>query len=188
MSTHTYDWASMHFNRWKIALSCMVGMDYAKVLELGCFEGMSTVWFLENIFTAGNTRYVAVDTFKGGSEHTSAKINFSEVKERFLENIKPFKFKVSVLEKPTQEAGRMLESSDFDFVYVDASHECSDVLADCVIAYRVLKPGGMCICDDYEWPGMPGDGPKEGIDAFLNAFKTKVTVTHKDYQVDWVKK
>ena len=187
MTEYIFDWASMHFPRWKEVLSGLVGKDHSKALELGCFEGLSTVWLLENIFTAGNTRYVAVDTFKTGPDLAVSNINFEEVKQRFLRNIERFKFNVQLIENSTQEAGRLLNSCEFDFVYVDASHECSDVLSDCVLAYRVLKPSGMCICDDYEWKFRPGLDPKEGIDAFLKAFGHKVKVTHRGYQLDWVK-
>lgn len=187
MSEFTHDWTSMHFPRWREALKGLVGRDHAHVLELGAYEGRATVWLLENVFTAPTTRYVAVDTFRGGSDHDGMGIDFKAVRERFLKNTEPHKFKVQLLEMPTWEAGRKLESDYFDFVYVDASHTAADTLADCVLAHRVMRIGGRCICDDYEWPGRPGDGPKQGIDAFLAGFRQRIRVTHVGYQVDWEK-
>lgn len=39
----------------------------------------------------------------------------------------------------------------FDFYYVDGSHVAPDVMADAVLGWRLLKPGGIMVFDDYEW-------------------------------------
>lgn len=62
----------------------------------------------------------------------------------------------------------------FDMVYVDGGHSAPDVLADAVLAFRLLRVGGLLIFDDYLWNNdaqHPNDilwVPKPGIDAFMN--------------------
>jgi len=44
-----------------------------------------------------------------------------------------------------------------DLVYVDASHDYEDVLADLVSYYPLVRPGGILFGDDFgdAWPGVP---------------------------------
>ena len=43
-----------------------------------------------------------------------------------------------------------------DAIYLDASHEYESVVADLVAYWRVLRPGGVLIGDDFDssWPGV----------------------------------
>lgn len=42
-----------------------------------------------------------------------------------------------------------------DLIYIDASHEQSDVLADLTYAWAVARPGGVLFGDDFTaWPGV----------------------------------
>ena len=70
----------------------------------------------------------------------------------------------------------------FDFVYVDGSHEAPDVLADALLAHRLVRAGGVIAFDDYLWSPLP-DGEqdhyllvKPAVDAYVNAFQRKVRV------------
>jgi hypothetical protein len=58
-----------------------------------------------------------------------------------------------------------------DFIYVDGSHQAADVLSDAVLAWKLLKEGGVLIFDDYLWAryqDRPLLNPKMAIDAFVN--------------------
>jgi len=61
-------------------------------------------------------------------------------------------------------------------IYIDASHYAPDVLSDAVIAFKLLKPGGMLIFDDYLWSGDENIVyyPKIAIDAFTNIFSKHI--------------
>ena len=39
----------------------------------------------------------------------------------------------------------------FDLIYIDGSHSAKDVLLDSLLAWRLLRPGGAMVWDDYEW-------------------------------------
>ena len=42
-------------------------------------------------------------------------------------------------------------TSTFDLVFVDGSHQATDVLTDAVISFQLLRLGGLMIFDDYLW-------------------------------------
>jgi predicted O-methyltransferase YrrM len=39
----------------------------------------------------------------------------------------------------------------FDLIYVDGSHQASDVLTDSIITFQLLRVGGVMTFDDYVW-------------------------------------
>jgi predicted O-methyltransferase YrrM len=159
----------------------------SKVLEIGSYEGGSSVWILENLLTGGGELH-CIDTWKGGVEHRKDKM--PEVEARFDRNVakalaKTGKVKIfkhvgpSRLKLTELMAGGHLGS--FDLVYVDGSHESSDVLCDLVGAFQLCKVQGLIICDDYLW-GYEDNlrlSPKLAIDSFINCYNNKVEILRK---------
>jgi hypothetical protein len=80
--------------------------------------------------------------------------------------------------------------STFEFIYIDGSHDASDVMTDAVLAFQLLKEDGYLIFDDYLWDYgyMMNNNilaiPKVGIDNFVNTFydKIKPIASHVSYQ------
>jgi hypothetical protein len=70
----------------------------------------------------------------------------------------------------------------FDLIYVDGSHQASDVLTDAIIAFQLLRVGGVMIFDDYLWCMRPTgeedtlNMPKAAIDSFISLFQRKLKV------------
>jgi Methyltransferase domain len=68
------------------------------------------------------------------------------------------------------------------FIYIDGSHQAPDVLADSVLAFQLLRVGGIMIFDDYLWRMEPEGRqdslniPKPAIDSFINIFQRKLRV------------
>ena len=60
---------------------------------------------------------------------------------------------------------------------------------DAVLAWPLLKPGGLVCFDDYGWwvDPAPEKSPKLAVDAFLTVMRGRCEVVRKDYQV-WVRK
>ena len=183
----TADWFSVCIPAWRELLSQMA--EIGKVLEIGSFEGRSTVWLIENAFNArGTGELYCIDTWKGGIEHSAA--DMAAVEERFLRNVATAKGRsrsdVTVhVRKGTSSAllpGLVAEGHalSFDMIHVDGSHQCPDVLSDLVLAFQLCKVGGLILCDDYEWSHEPHGSedllnqPKLAIDSFVNCYRRKL--------------
>jgi predicted O-methyltransferase YrrM len=84
-----------------------------------------------------------------------------------------------VLEERSDEGlMRLLQEKQepFDFIYVDGSHMAFDVLGDLILSFKLLKIGGLCICDDYLWEGQsdPRHTPKMAVDSFTSIISGQI--------------
>lgn len=150
-------------------------------LEIGCFEGMATCWILKNFSKA---QVFVIDTFKGGAEHKG--MNLFGLKEKFLENIKPWQNRVHLSIGYSSNVLRINKWEQvFDVIYIDGSHLACDVLSDAVLSWFLLKQEGLIIFDDYKWirGGSELERPKLGIDCFLVCFKNQYEILEKGYQI-----
>lgn len=179
---YTVDWHSRHVANWNQLLKDLKGKDNLKYLELGVYEGRSFFWTLDNILTGEKNEAVAIDRW--GPAGTS----IGDVKKRFDKNLKltKFKGKISVHEGLSSDYLPSLKKNNFDLIYVDADHAAHSVLEDAVLAWRLLKTGGILIFDDFRMgkDDMPVlKRPEISIDTFLRVNEREIEVLHKEYQV-----
>ena len=129
----------------------------SRVLEIGCFEGRSTCYLIENLVSCRDVELHCIDTWNGGIEHKEgghAMADMPSVEERFHHNINVAKSKVRravelVIHKGFSDkvlAKLLAEGKQgyFDFIYIDGSHQAPDVLCDAVMSFQLLKKGGGC--------------------------------------------
>ena len=66
-----------------------------------------------------------------------------------------------------------------------ALHLAQDVLVDAVLAFDLLKNGGLMVFDDYKWYTRWADDmrPQIAIDAFITAYRHQLKLVHRGYQV-----
>jgi len=161
------------------------------ILEIGCHEGRSTCWMLEN-FLANNGTITCIDPF--ANDPLSAFRNDRPPENRIIEQI--FCHNTGLAKSADQTirlmptlsfyalADLIVEGQQFDFVYVDGSHSADAVLADAVMAFGLLKNNGYMIFDDYLWKEAADslDRPKMSIDAFVNMFQKHIEVKMINYQ------
>jgi predicted O-methyltransferase YrrM len=163
-------------------------------LEIGSFEGRSTVWIIENMMEDGGF-IDCIDTWGGGEEHDTQ--DMGSVEARFEDNVeaamRKFTTDIGVDRwvaklpgKSTDKLAVLITQKDrYDFIYIDGSHIAKDVLTDACMAWPLLKAGGIMVFDDYMW-GEPRDilhRPKLAIDAFCNIFVEEVEVVFAGYQL-----
>lgn len=162
------------------------------ILEIGCHEGRSTCWILENLLTP-NGSITCIDPF--AHKPLSAFRNEHPPENRIIEQI--FRHNTDLARMPEQTirlmptlsfyalAELITEGAQFDFVYVDGSHSADEVLADAVMAFGLLKKNGYMIFDDYLWMEAVDslDRPKMSIDAFINMFQKHIEVKMINYQL-----
>ena len=160
-----------------------------KFLEIGSFEGMSSIWMLENILTHEDSKMYCIDAWAEWTENA-----FS----RFIENINKTgkRDKVDIIKGDSANYLGKFPENYFDFIYVDGDHNEQPVIKDATMSFRILKKGGIMAFDDYllktKYPNSPCSkimigSTKDAVDYFINAFSDQVEIIHKDYQL-WIKK
>ena len=142
-------------------------------LEIGCFEGRSTVWFLEHVLTHADAMITVVDTFEGSVEMDRIKgdIEGGKLLDRFLTNIGPWAEKVDIWKGDSKILLVDEEPEQFDFIYVDGSHDEIDVYFDGKLSWPLLKHGGLIAFDDYALDLGEHCRPRNGIDRFFKGLK-----------------
>jgi predicted O-methyltransferase YrrM len=166
--------------------------DRKNFLEIGSYEGRSTVWTVEHMME-DDGEIVAIDTWEGGEEHAVIGEKMNVVEANFDHNIKILSEK-----HPTRTVSKikalsthgladeiMIRDNYYDFIYIDGSHIAKDVLTDACMAWPLLKSGGIIVFDDYMW-GDPRDilhRPKIAIDSFVNVFAEHLEVVAAGYQL-----
>ena len=184
MPKFTHDWGSQNFPIWKELLRKFAGRKDLLFLEIGCYEGLATLWLLQNILTHPTSAIIVMDTFAGSMEFKDQNLPVASMEKSFRRNVARYRKRVCVKKGVSQLLLRTLTEA-VDFVYVDGSHQAADVLEDAVLTFRLLKPGGVLIFDDYLWQHYPQPqlNPGLGIDAFLATFAGRYKLLHKNHQV-----
>jgi predicted O-methyltransferase YrrM len=182
----SYDWVTPHTKEWEQDLQEFKGRPNVHALEIGCFEGQSACWFLDNILTDATSRLICVDPFAV----PMASILLRYFEARFDRNIAASgaSDRVTKLIGPSQVVVRTLQHSQFDFIYVDGSHKIGDVLQDAVLAWTVLRPGGIVMFDDYALvddvsEGLMARAPGRALDAFMSILGSSAKLIRKDWQL-----
>jgi predicted O-methyltransferase YrrM len=183
----TQDWFSRSIPGWRAVLDGLSKRNPSlRVLEVGVFEGRSTCWLLENFCRTAECGIVAVDSFAGGEEHRGMELGgLRGVFERNVAAVgSACPVEVRQGDSLSELARLVVEepAREFDFLSIDASHRACDVIGDAVLAFRMLKPGGVMAFDDYLWSPFrrgsedPLSTPKMAVDAFTTLFARQARV------------
>lgn len=183
----TTDWFTHNIGSWTALLE---EINPRKILEIGSYEGRASCFLIEQVAAQRSIELHCVDTWEGSVEHDKSQM--TAVEARFDANIAAATAAAAHEVHLKKHKGasskvlpRMLTNRGpeyFDWIYVDGSHEAPDVLADAVMAFLLLKPGGLLVFDDYLWavPDEPVTDfyqlPKPAIDAFVNINQRKLDI------------
>ncbi len=174
--TFSNRWFLNNLKVWDRVLEPLEGKPNLRYLEVGVFEGQSFLWMFENVLTHPGSRATAVDVFF-----------FEGLEDRFRENLERAGVadRVTVIKAFSNEALRPLEPNSFDVIYIDGSHTAANVLRDGVLAWDLLKVGGILIFDDYGLrPRFPSEiRPGPMIDAIVTAFGKEADLLSRGWQL-----
>lgn len=182
----TEDWFSLRIPFWDAVLGVI---KPRKILEIGSYEGRSTTYILDKVTKENSVDIVCVDTWEGGEEHKGS--DFSVIESNFDHNMQIaqqlsehdigiHKMKGTSLKMLSHLILAGHENS-FDLIYVDGSHQASDVFFDGSMAYHLARTGGIIVFDDNvhneekEW-----DFPGISIYGFYRAHIDKVKALNFD--------
>ena len=180
----TKDWFSTNLPHWAMAMD---GRGYEnrelRVLEIGSWEGLSAHFIMRKFPKA---RLTCVDTWSGSDEHKGA-TPVEAIESNFDFNLSSFggrftKYKGTSL---AFFADTKSSAAQYDFIYVDGSHYCDDVLTDALEGFRRLKPGGLMIFDDYVWRFYRRfrDNPAAAVNAFLRLKSDQLKILRVYHQI-----
>lgn len=183
--TEGKDWFSHNRPVWKSLMREWGGKEGLRYLEVGSSEGRSMVWMFENVLTDPSCTAVSIDPFY----HWPGFIEKDgEVLDCFHANIRTagVEERVRAIQGYSEVELRKLPVDElFDLIYIDGNHRATGVLEDLVLAWRLLRPGGLLIADDYKWkPDWElSERPKMAIDFFTHTFGEELEIVHRGYQV-----
>lgn len=183
----TSDWFSHLADIWREVLRTY---PPSRILEIGAYEGRSACFVIEACAAQRPIELHCVDTWTGGVEHDPDAM--PAVEQRFDANIAracaaaahPVSFHKHKMTSTAAMVGLLAAGAaqHFELIYIDGSHQAPDVLTDAVLAFQLLRVGGILIFDDYLWshegPGQQDfyNMPKPAVDAFVNIFQRRMTV------------
>lgn len=179
----TTDWVTNQEGVWRELLGHLIDTP-ARGLEVGVYEGRSSKKWLTDILTHPESSLYAIDPWVEKSRENVARIKADPVHGP----------KFTFDGRPGQVAMADLiargHSRTFDFVYLDGGKEAHSVLEQSVLAWMLLKPGGIAIWDDYRWQWTEGctspkpvHPPGPGIDAFVAAYAGFSLELHRGWQL-----
>jgi predicted O-methyltransferase YrrM len=181
--TFTTDWVTHQAENWRGILGHLVGKP-ARGLEVGVFEGRSTQWWLQNILTNPASRLYAIDPWVSKS---AANIALLQVDP---EHGPRFQFDGRAGQVAMADLIARGQSQTFDFAYLDGGKEAHQVMEQSVLAWMLLKPGGIAIWDDYAWEWTEGcpsakplHPPKLAIDNFISTYAGYSECIHSGWQI-----
>ena len=155
------------------------GMKLDFVLEIGCFEGLTTAYICDNLLKPGG-RIICVDplTDEYLPGHPDNALFVGQY-DRFIRNTKGLP--VELIRTQSRHAFQKegFQHYRFDLIYIDGDHTEEAVFNDGLSAFMVCRVGGYILFDDYEWR----EETKRGIDRFISVHAGQINIIKKGYQV-----
>ena len=153
-----------------------------KILEIGCFEGLSSVFFADNFIDNEDSSLTCVDPF--------LTIDNNDHKE-FLQNNeeKNFDFNISICKNKDKITIHKITSDDFfknnntfyNLIYIDGNHNPEYIMRDMINSFKFLEKNGIMWMDDYL--GGEGIQIKNTMDTFLDNYRGQYELIHLSYQL-----
>lgn len=153
------------------------------IIEVGTWKGLSSIKMANHLKKQDKPgTIIAIDTWLGSPEHMrmqvlgARELGSTTLYRQFLANVMHTGFTEYIYPFPISsiQGGHFLEENKVmaDIIYIDAGHEYEAVSLDIIVFWRLLKPGGTLIFDDYVWTGV-----RRAIDEFAECVGVPVVHT-----------
>ena len=158
---------SHRIDLWTELLASLKGQP-VKALEVGCYQGMSSCWLLDNILTHQQSSLTCIDR---------------RFDSKFKENITKTgaESRVTFLEGQTHQQMANCTPDSFDLVNLQDRCKLSNHSEqNARLAWKLVKSGGFVIFASYGWrnPNNSEQNPGAGIDRFLASLKDQWKPVH----------
>jgi predicted O-methyltransferase YrrM len=150
-----------------------------KILEIGCFEGLSSVFFADNFIDSQKSNLTCVDPFLNitDNDHSNFLQNNEEI--NFDYNISNCKNSDKIIiHKITSDNFFEHNNQKYNFIYIDGCHKLDYIKRDMEKSFNVLEKNGIMWMDDY------GSGEiKNTMNEFLEKYNGQYELIHSGYQL-----
>jgi predicted O-methyltransferase YrrM len=153
-----------------------------RILEIGCFEGLSSVFFADNFLGQPTSTLTCVDPFLTieNNDHSQFLTNNEENNFDYNISISKNADKITV-HKVTSDTFFETNTKTFNFIYIDGCHEPAFIIRDMQNSFRNLEKGGIMWMDDYG--GGDGIQIRNTMDLFLRTYIDQYDLIHIGYQL-----
>lgn len=152
-----------------------------KYLEIGVFKGDNIVDMSKSYCKHPESIMHCVDPWIDYAEYPEYKGKIQKIYDVFVENMTKEQLwdKVVVHRNFSHNVVPTFENDFFDIAFIDGNHETEFVYKDGVMTFPKVKPGGVIIFDDYNWPQT-----RVGINKFVTEYSSKLTnIKHTPFQL-----
>ena len=153
-----------------------------KILEIGCFEGLSSVFFADNFIDNQTSNLTCVDPFLNISNNDHYNFLQNNEENNFDYNISICKNSDKItIHKITSDIFFNNNNKTFNFIYIDGCHEPDFIKRDMENSFNCLEKNGIMWMDDYA--GGDGIQIRNTINEFIEKYKDKCEIIHCGYQL-----
>jgi len=155
------------------------------MIEVGVFEGGTTFWISEQLAKTSQTaRIYAIDPHVGSNDMSE---DFNVIQQNFAYNLAAHPAKnVTYIQKHSKDGLIDLINAGVkaELIYIDGDHKAAEVLTDLVLAWELLKVGGIMLCDDtttWKYKDVNGTqsaqmSPRLAVETFIQCNWHKLNV------------
>ena len=156
------------------------------IVEIGIYEGASTVWWVDNFMEHENSRLIGIDPFTGSKENIEAPDEhptLDKIEKITKKNVSLSKYpeKVDIYKGCSWDLYSKVKDEfekGIDILYIDGAHDTLSVCRDIVLYYPHLKPGGALIFDDYG-----AESVKKAVDSCMAAIGNTENAFYTGWQL-----
>ncbi len=134
-------------------------------LEIGVHAGGSMLWMADNVLNVPGSRGVGVDPYCPMHKQNQSVVDKRYEKMRL--DLKPYENIKLVRDYSSRWLRKQSQPYAYDVIYIDGDHSAIFCLEDTVLAWPLLKTGGLLIWDDYSLVKRK-KAVKSAADAFLS--------------------
>ena len=167
-------------------------------LEIGIFHGVTSRNVCELLYSihGSNFKFTGIDLFDYVSikmnDEIAPKSKFSNplknIFYRYIVRLDPYSYKsvknllskfkdnINILKGNSNIILKEIDTSQFDYVFLDGGHKYETVKNDLECLKNVIKNNGTIICDDYNLTYAPGI--KKGIDEYIMKYNFNIKILH----------
>lgn len=115
-----------------------------RTMEIGCAQGVSSLFICEALKGRAGGRHTIVDPFQEKDWHNAGRVALAREGHDNFDFIE----ELSEIALPAM----VREGRSFDMIFVDGNHMLEHAMIDMVFATKLLRVGGYLIVDDTDMP------------------------------------